>query len=305
MPTALITGIGGFVGAHLARAAADAGFTVIGLDLSGVPNPTDLLDPEAMRAAVSQARPDVVFHLAGALRAKDFRTLYDANVVGTANLLEALVEAALTPRVVVASSSAVYGNPTADGLIGEESELRPITHYAASKVAQEVVARRYFTALKLPVIIARSFNIIGPGQPSTLAAGAFAEQVARAERSAERTMRVGDLSGSRDFVDVRDVAAAYVSLARAGTAGATYNVSTGQATPLKRCVDQLLKLATVPIELSYDASRAQAHDVRAQVGNASRIAQDTGWVSKIPFEKSIEDLLITWRDKVARVGGAT
>ncbi len=302
MPTALITGIGGFVGGHLADRARAAGFEVVGLDARSARS-IDLLRYDELRAFVGEVRPGVVFHLAGALRAHDFRALYEVNVVGSANLFEALVEAKVSPRVVVASSSAVYGNPVSDDRLTESSELRPITHYGASKVSQEAVARRYFHGAGLDVVIARSFNIIGPGQPSSLAAGAFAEQVAKAERSAERTLRVGDLSGSRDFVDVRDVAQALVALARAGRGGETYNVSSGRATPLRRCVDELMRLSRVPLVLAYDESRARANDTRAQVGDSTRITQDTGWAPEVGFERSIEDLLDSWRHMVAQAAG--
>lgn len=304
MGTTLITGVSGFLGRHVAERARAAGHVVVELDRVGVAEPIDLLSIDQVRAVLERSRPDVVIHLAGALRSPDFKVLYETNVTGTAVLMEAMLSLQLTPRVVVVSSSAVYGNPTSDELLTEDAPLRPLTHYGASKAGQEAVALRAFFASNLPVMVARPFNLVGPGQPPSLAAGAFAEQIARAERSAERVMRVGDLSGSRDFVDVRDVADACLALASRGVAGRTYNLSSQTAVPLQRCVDTLLGLAQVPIDLQRDPARARANDAKAQVGSAARIKHDTGWEPAIAFTTSMRDLLDFWRGLVAQQAGA-
>jgi GDP-4-dehydro-6-deoxy-D-mannose reductase len=297
MPAALITGVSGFVGSHLAEATKLAGFTVVGLDVKGTPSPVDLRDVERIRSLVREARPEVVFHLAGLLRAPSPAALYESNVSGTVNLLEALVAEGLSPRVVVASSSAVYGSPADDNLLTEASPLRPLTHYGASKAAQEHAALAFFSTAKLQVMIARIFNIVGPGQPATLAAGAFAEQVASAERTMNRELKVGDLSGARDFVDVRDVARAYLALARSGQPGEIYNVCSSQRTPMQSCVDTLVSLASVRLAVVHDPTRARTNDVRAQIGDPARIRATTGWRAEISFEQSMKDLLESWRRK--------
>ncbi len=296
MGTTLITGVNGFLGRHVANAATAAGELVVGLDRAGVSAPVDILAPDQLIGALERAQPDVVIHLAGALRSPDVRVLYDVNAGGTAVLLDAIASVRLRPRVVVVSSSAVYGAPLDDALLTEESTLRPVTHYGASKVAQEVVALRAFHASQLPVMVLRPFNIVGPGQPASLAAGAFAEQIAKAEVSVERVMRVGSLAGARDFVDVRDVAAACLVVARSGQPGATYNVSSERLVTLQACVDTLLSFAKVPIDVRTDASRVQANDARAQVGSAARLKRDTGWSPTRTFEQSMHDLLRSWRE---------
>ncbi len=302
MSTTLITGVNGFLGRHVAVAAAAAGELVVGLDRAGVSAPVDILAPDQLIAALERTKPDVVIHLAGALRSPDVRVLYDVNAGGTAVLLDSIERVQLRPRVVVVSSSAVYGAPVDDALLTEESALRPMTHYGASKVSQEVVALRAFHAGQLPVMIVRPFNIVGPGQPSSLAAGAFAEQIAKAELSVERVMHVGNLAGARDFIDVRDVATACLAVARSGQPGATYNVSSERLVTLQTCVDTLLSFAKVPIEVRTDASRVQANDARAQVGSAARLMRDTGWAPTRTFEQSMRDLLTAWRETLG--GGA-
>lgn len=302
MPVALITGISGFIGAHLANAAREAGFDVVGLDRTGTPAPIDLLESAAVVELVHRAKPDVVFHLAGLLHSQDPRALYEVNAGGTAVLLDALKAAKASPRVVVASSSAVYGNPAQTPIL-ETTALRPLTHYGAAKVATEVVALRAYAADRLDVVVARVFNVVGPGQPPTLAAGAFAKQVVAAETGGERILRVGDLSAERDFLDVRDVAAAYLALARTGRSGETYNVSSGTPVPVRRCLDALAALARVPLTLHVEAARFRAVDVRGQVGDNGRIGRDTGWSPRISFDQSMHDLLDSWRMRSFEVGG--
>jgi GDP-4-dehydro-6-deoxy-D-mannose reductase len=296
MGTTLVTGVNGFLGRHVAISAAAIGEHVVGLDRVGVSNPVDILAPDQLAAALDRAKPDVVIHLAGALRSPDVRVLYDVNAGGTAVLLDAISHVQLRPRVVVVSSSAVYGAPLDDAPLTEESALRPVTHYGASKVSQEVVALRAFHASQLPVMIVRPFNIVGPGQPSSLAAGAFAEQIAKAELSVDGIMHVGNLAGARDFIDVRDVATACLAVARSGQPGVTYNVSSERLVTLKTCVDTLLSFAKVPIEVRTDASRVQANDARAQVGSAVRLKRDTGWSPTKSFEQSMHDLLTACRE---------
>jgi GDP-4-dehydro-6-deoxy-D-mannose reductase len=297
MTRVLITGIAGFIGRHVAACARAKGHDVLGLDL--VHSPThpsavvDLSDGPAVRNVIARFIPDIVIHLAGQLRASEPQRLYEANVLATATLLDALVAEHVSPNVLVASSSAVYG-ASGEEPIDEQRQLRPMTHYAASKAAQELVAFRYHYARLLPIVVARAFNVIGPGQPAILSASAFAQQIARAERSGS-DVRVGSLTAVRDFVDVRDVARAYVALAALAPEGSAYNICSGVGVPMSRCLEVLLSLARRPIAVQHEDSLTQAHDVPVQVGDSTRLRREAGWKPEVSLEQSLADLLEDWR----------
>lgn len=302
MGVVLITGVAGFVGSHLGSLALSRGHQVVGLDRVGG-RPVDLLDRAALDALVANHQPTHVIHLGGLLRSPSYQALYEVNVVGTANLLEAVVAAQLRPRIVVASSSAVYGTSTAAPL-AEDRRPAPLTHYAVSKLAQEAVALHFSVAHDLPIVVTRAFNVIGPGQPASLAAGAFAEQVAKAECSIMPRMETGDLSPMRDFVDVRDVAEALLAAADSGRQGETYNVCTGQPRPISACLDALLARARVKIEVVKTPARSRQQDVQAQIGASGKLTTHTGWKPRITFEQSMNDLLDWWRQKVSQEGSS-
>src|SRR5438045_3616854 len=204
---ALITGITGFVGSHLAEHLAAAGADVYGIGRErgaaaaapvGVVLTGSILDTSFLREAVSQARPTHVFHCAAVLAGgPDADLVYETNVIGTSHVLAALLEDGAAPVVVVAGSSAVYGRPTALPVC-EDAPFVPVTEYAASKIAQEMVALAHFHARRLPVIRVRTFNLVGPRQPESLVTSSLAKQIAAAERGGSPAVRVGSLEPRRD-----------------------------------------------------------------------------------------------------------
>jgi GDP-4-dehydro-6-deoxy-D-mannose reductase len=307
---ALITGISGFTGAHLARYLLVQNEQVFGFDqqpipasaawAAGIPVHTgDIRDQTTLRQVLADTRPDTIYHLVGLLKSTDAQALYEVNVLGTVSLLESAVELGIAPNVLITSSSAVYGPGPEDRPITERCKPRPFTHYAASKVAQETVAFRYVSAHKLPVVCTRAFNLIGPGQPPTLACSAFARQIALAEQVREAgSINTGNLSAQRDFVDVRDAVRAYELLARRGRPGEVYNVCSGQPVAIEQCLAELLGLAQVPLTATVDPARLQPLDVPVQVGSAAKLAKHTGWAPRIPLQQSLADLLNDWRQRI-------
>lgn len=311
VPTALITGIAGFCGSHLAELLAAKGWRVAGLSIEadagqrlrrlGLDIPVwqvDLADVAGLRQIVAEIRPDQVYHLAALTNpAAPFRTLYETNVFGTIHLLEALRHAAPYAGVLIAGSSSQYG-PTQphENPIGETQEFRPITQYAVTKATQELLGVLASHAGQ-PVIRARSFNIIGPRQSAHFVSAAFARQIAEIERGLRPPLiEVGNLAAQRDFVDVRDVAAAYVLALTAGRPGQVYNVCSGVGRSIQSLLDGLLAQSRVsPIEVRPVAERMQPADVPSQVGSYARLAADTGWQPQIPWEQTLGDLLAYWR----------
>lgn len=304
MPRALITGISGFVGDHLARHLVEKGWQVAGYDIrpprvkcefySG-----DLADMHAIEAAVRQSAPDVVFHLAGILKSDSHEELYKAHVFGTISLMDAIMASGLSPTVIVASSSAVYGSGNGRRRITEKTELKPQTHYALSKAAQELVALRYFHAHGLRVIGVRTFNLLGPGLSAEMACSAFARQIALAEKSRKPSViSTGNLDAKRDFVDVRDAVRAYEMIARKGKPGEIYNVCAERADSIGECLSILLKQAEVRVEAVVDPAKVQRNDVPIQIGSARKLMDATKWSPRIGLKKSLSDLLNDWRKRV-------
>ncbi|MEZ0394853.1 MAG: NAD-dependent epimerase/dehydratase family protein [Anaerolineales bacterium] len=305
MKHALVVGISGFVGRHLAGYLLGQEWRVVGFDqqpLAGFGvRLGDLLDQAKVERLLHETRPDFIFHLAGVLKSDSPEHFYTVHVLGTLALLEAVMEAGLRPVIVVAGSSAVYGAGTAQRPITEKHNPQPLTHYAVSKLAQEALALRYWRAFGLPVICVRMFNLLGPGLSPAMACSDFARQIAQAEQAGKpATISTGNLDSRRDFVDVRDAARAYALLAEKGQPGQIYNVASGRAVSIRKCLDFLCAQARVPVEAALDPARVQPNDVPVQVGSADRLRRRTGWKAEVPLEQSLADLLDDWRQKINR-----
>jgi GDP-4-dehydro-6-deoxy-D-mannose reductase len=155
-----------------------------------------------------------------------------------------------------------------------------------------MVALRYVRAYGLPVVRVRTFNLIGPGLPTDLACGAFADAIVQRERtSSTEPVRTGNLGSSRDFTDVRDAVRAYAMAAERGRQGAVYNVCSGKAVSLEHCLQVLIRLALIPITTELAPDRIQANDLPSQVGDGERLRRLTGWMPQIPVEQSLGDML--------------
>jgi GDP-4-dehydro-6-deoxy-D-mannose reductase len=302
---ALVTGISGFVGGSLTKSLVSNCWDVFGFDHretndgSGNVYIGSMQDQAALAEVITKSQPDVVFHLAGVIKSKSLKDYYNTHILGTLALFEALLETGYKPRVIITSSSAVYGSGLGKRPISEHFALRPITDYGISKLAQEMVARRFFLAYGFPIIIVRTFNLIGPGQSPELACSAFARQIAIDESSPHaKPIKTGNLNTERDFVDVRDAVRAYELLAQKGVPGATYNVCSGRSVSIKACLDLLLTMASKPLTAELDSTRIQKNDVPLQVGSAKLIEQTVGWQPKISLEDSLLDLLNDWRKRI-------
>ena len=261
MQCALITGISGFVGNHLASHLSKKGWNVAGFDLRPPRVECEfyqgeLADGSALETALKKSAPDVIFHLAGILKSESYEELYKVHVYGTISLLDSIVKSGLASKIVVASSSAVYGSGSGRKPITEKTNLNPQTHYALSKAAQEMVAIRYHQVHGLPVVGVRTFNLLGPGLSPDMACSAFAQQIAMLERSGKSsTISTGNLDAKRDFVDVRDAIRAYELIAQKGKPGEVYNVASGHAVALGECLSMLLKQSQVPIDAVLDPAK--------------------------------------------------
>lgn len=298
---ALITGGLGFVGRHLANHLGAHGDDVTSLDRHSDPS-IDITDGPGTAAAIADARPDAVYHLAGWADVggswKDPRTVLRVNGEGTLNVLEAC-RAAGVRRVLAVASADVYGVVTEAELpLDEHAPLRPTSPYAASKLAADALAQQAYLGHGLGVIRVRPFNHLGPGQAEQFVASALAARIARAERDGTDHITVGNLEARRDFTDVRDIVRAYRLLVERGVPGEVYNVCSGRDLAIQDLADHLVRLAHRPIELRPDPALMRPADLPVLRGDASKLTAATGWVPEIPIEQTLADLLDDMRSRV-------
>ena len=291
----LITGARGFLAGPLIARLEKRG-RVIKIGRSAAPGVRryDLADPAEARDAVSYARPDEVYHLAGTTSARDWDGMWRAHVTATVNLLEALASRGVPVRVVVAGSSAEYGAAGGSRRPPENAPLEPVTTYGSCKLAQTLAALS-FARGPVSVVAARIFNVLGPGTPENLAPGAFARQIARiADGLQAPEVSVGNLSPRRDFVDVRDVASALELLMRRGISGECYNVGSGRSTPIGSVLRGLVKAAGLRVRERVDPERRRPAEVRDLAADARKLGA-LGWKPRIPLARSLADTLESWR----------
>jgi GDP-4-dehydro-6-deoxy-D-mannose reductase len=313
----LITGITGFVGSHMAEYALAHGAEVFGSSRwrSRTENiehlrsqikliECDLRDLASVRGLLETAEPTHVVHLAaqsfvGASWQTPAETL-STNIISQVNLLEGIRRFTIAPRVLVVGSSEEYGFVCPDELpIRETNPLRPLSPYAVSKVAQDMMGYQYFMSYGLPIIRTRAFNHEGPRRGEVFVTSNFAKQVAEIEAGMrEPVMSVGDLTPRRDFSDVRDVVRGYWLLLERGEPGEVYNLCSGRSWAIQQVLDFLLDQSRVKsIAVETDPARLRPSDVMILEGDSSKIRKATGWEVEIPFERTLRDLLAYWRQR--------
>jgi GDP-4-dehydro-6-deoxy-D-mannose reductase len=303
---AVITGASGFAGGHLAAACLAAGDDVVSLSRTGA-GPggvaVDLLDAGATRAAIADARPDVVYHLAALAHVgrswDDPSATLVQNQAMTLAVLEAVRAEAPAATVVLVSSGEVYG-PPASLPVDESAPLRPQNPYAVSKAACDLLGGFFADAHGLAVVRARAFNHVGPGQPPIYALASFARQVAAGLEAGDNPVRVvtGSPDTRRDYTDVRDVARAYRLLAE--TAGGVVNVCSGRTASARELVAALGVAVGVEVEHVVDERLVRAHEVTEVRGDARRLRELTGWEPEIPLETTLADTVAWWRSTLRR-----
>lgn len=313
----LITGIGGFVGGHLAQhlRAVSPGSIIHGTvlfrgqaapDASVIYHELDLKDARAVSQLIADVHPDHVYHLAAQASprrsfAEPWETL-ENNIRAQLNLIEACLALSPLPRLLIVSSAEIYGPVQPEQLpIDETAPFRPTSPYGVSKVAQDMLGLQYYLSHGLPVIRARPFNHFGPGQSEGFVAPDFAIQIARIEAGQqEPIIRVGNLSAQRDFTDVRDVVRAYRLLMERGAAGEAYNIASGCSYSIQQLLEILLKHSSAVIEVQPDPARLLPIDVPIIRGDARRLRAATGWEPTIQFEDTLLDILNDCRARVGR-----
>ena len=316
---ALITGITGFAGSHLADylLADHPEVEVFGtrrwrsrtenIDHLGERVnlvECDLNDAAAVTSTLSSVRPDMIFHLA----AQSFvptswkapaETL-STNIISQTNLFESMRALKLDCKIQIAGSSEEYGLVLPNEVpITEDNPLRPLSPYAVSKVGQDLLAYQYFKSYGMKTIRTRGFNHTGPRRGEVFVTSNFAKQIASIEAGIQKpVIRVGNLDSQRDFTDVRDTVRAYWLAVQKGRPGEVYNVATGNAITIRELLERLLALSDADVELQVDPDRLRPSDVEILLGDYSKLEADTGWRPEIPLQTTLQDTLDYWRGKV-------
>lgn len=325
---ALITGVTGMVGSHLVDyLLAQTDWQLIGMCRWRSPMDNlqhliprinakdriqlvyaDLRDAIGIDQMIRESLPDYVFHLAAQSYPKtSFSSpldTFDTNIQGTARLLEAVRKYRPDAMVHVCASSEVFGRVSEAQLpIDEECGFHPASPYAISKVGTDLIGRFYAQAYGLNVMTTRMFTHTGPRRGDVFAESSFAKQIALAEaEQIPPVIHVGNLNSLRTFADVRDaVRAYYLLLTHNPVPGAYYNIGGTYTCTIGDMLDQLIALSPLKgqLQVKIDAERLRPIDADLQVPDTTKFHQHTGWVPTIPFEKTMQDLLHYWREKVS------
>ena len=298
------------MGPHLVKHLISNGFEVFGIDRSGkkkmdgcVVDSCDVTDYKALFAIIERVKPDFIFHLAGQSSVASSwgnpELTMKINVGGTKNLLAAVAAAKIDPKILIVSSAEVYGIPKKVP-IDEQHPLYPISPYGESKLEQEKLALQY-SHDGIKIVIVRSFNQTGPGQPSDFVCSDFARQVAEVEKGVRQVINVGDIAVSRDFTDVRDAVAAYLLALQKCKPGQTYNICAGMEYKIRDVIEKLVSFspAAARAGIVKDAARLRKSDIPVLLGNPAKFMAATGWKPTIPFEQTLRELLDFWRTQQA------
>lgn len=332
----LITGITGFAGSHLAEYLLTLGCEVFGtarhrsplenitgiLDKINLISGVDLRDAHAVGAAVEGAEPEYVFHLASQSFVPSSwispADTLETNAIGTINLLEAVRRSKLSPVIQIAGSSEEYGCPPLvedDSLITfginqtprlvfklpitEDFPLLPLSPYAVSKVAEDLLGYQYHKSYGLKIVRTRAFNHTGPRRGENFATSNFAKQIVEIEKGKkEPVLKVGNLEAKRDFTDVRDIVRGYWLAVTRGKYGEAYNICSGKARAIQSVLDILRMQSPARFEVVQDKERMRPSDIPILEGDSSKFRKQTGWKPEIGFTKTMGDLLEYWRARI-------
>ena len=326
---ALITGITGMVGSHLADYLyKNTDWEIYGMcrwrsPLDNISHLVekinseerihllygDLRDYISLHDVIKKSSPDYVFHLAAqSYPQTSFESpldTFETNIQGTTALLEAIRKLNLDPYIHVCASSEVFGRVPKEKLpIDEECSFHPASPYAISKVGTDLVGRYYAEAYGMKTMTTRMFTHTGPRRGDVFAESTFAKQIAMIEEGIiPPFVKTGNLESLRTFADVRDAVRAYHMLVTCNPIpGEYYNIGGTYTCTIKDMLDFLISISKCQkkIEVITDPKRIRPIDADLQVPNTKKFLAHTGWKPEITFEQTMKDLLNYWREKVSK-----
>ena len=291
-PRVLVTGIDSFTGKRLKQHLEQSGFCVFGTCLkptgSSADFVCDITDKQAIEKVLKTTRPGYVIHLAGIsfVGHKVVEDFYRVNVLGTQNLLDAMVESGLVfYKVILASSATVYGNQGL-AVLDEGVCPMPANHYGMSKLAMEHVARTYFD--KLPIIVTRPFNYVGVGQPEHFVIPKIVSHFKRGDKVIE----LGNISVEREFNDVLFACEVYKRLLEIEHSGEIVNLCSGKGVALQTVIDTLNQLAGYEIDVQVNPAFVRANELQSLVGSADKLKRLIGQVESISLAGTLKDMYL-------------
>ena len=312
----LITGITGFAGSHL----VDYLLNLKDVEIHGIKRwrsrtenvdhvadkismyECDMRDAHSVTNVMKEVRPDRIFHLAAqSLVPASWKTPAETigtNVLGQVNIFEAVRRVEINPRIQIAGSSEEYGLVLVDEIpVKETNPLRPLSPYAVSKVAQDMMGYQYFKSFGMDIVRTRAFNHTGPRRPSVFVCSDFAKQLVEAELGLrDPVIKVGNLEAKRDFTDVRDTVIGYWMSLEKGLAGDIYNICSGNCFRIQDILDMLMDITKSKVKIVQDKDRMRPSDVPVLHGDNTKFKSLTGWEPKIPFDQTLSDLVDHWRE---------
>ena len=298
---ALVTGVGGFCGAHLLRRLRrEPGIEIAGLGLEIQPPPqicldryfqADITNEAVVAAAVRDFRPKLLFHLAGVSgNSATPSRIYEVNVKGAVHVLEAVRTTSPDCAVVIVGSAAEYGKVGPSGLpVDERTPCRPIGPYGISKYAATLIALDYARRYQMKVSVVRPFNIIGSGMPENLLVGALLARAKKAVVSANPVVKIGDMDSKRDFVAASDAVEAYFRLAQSGFCGEIFNICSGRAYSIRHVAKMLLANSPRPIAIEFDPDLVPVSPVRTIYGSYKKAARAIGFRPSMSLKAALKD----------------
>ena len=313
----LITGITGFAGSHLAEFLLNEGHEVYGTirwrskteNIDHIRNKLNLIecdirDSTSVLEALGKSKPDTIFHLA----AQSFvPTSWHApgetlttNIIGNLNILESTRKLGIGPVIQIAGSSEEYGLVYPDEIpITEKNELRPLSPYGVSKVAQDKLSIQYNKSYGIKTIVTRAFNHSGSRRGEFFVDSNFAKQISEIEKGLRPpVISVGNLEAKRDFTNVRDIAKAYFLATQKCKVGESYNICSGNSWKIKDVLSTLLEMSSLKdIKIKEDPLRTRPSDVEILTGSCEKFRKYTGWKPEISYEKTLEEMLNYWRER--------
>ena len=292
----LLTGAAGFVGRHVLDRATAAGLRAHACDW-------DLRDAGETARRLAGLRPAAVVHLAAAARGGDAWQALADDVRMAGALIGGLADLGSTAPLLVAGSAAQYGLGGLQAL-HERDHTEPVSPYGCLKSALVRAVTAAPLRRGVRVLWTRSFNHVGPGQAQDAPVAQWVAQVAAAERAGAGELRTGRLDVVRDFLDVRDVADAYLALVASPAAAGIVNVCSGEPTALGAIAELLAEQARVPIALVRDPGLERAVDPPRVVGDPSRLRELTGWRPRVALAQSVGEMLAEARERLSAAAGA-
>jgi GDP-4-dehydro-6-deoxy-D-mannose reductase len=298
----LIIGVNGFSGIHLVRQLVErSGYKIFGSDIQENTfldkdlecyHKLDITNFEMLKRIVKEVKPDIIYNLSGLFNSENFKAIYEVNLMGVINILEAVKE--VDPqniKMLFVGSAAEYGiTPNSQMPITEESLCNPANPYAISKYAATLTIKNYVKKHNLKAVVVRPFNIIGMGVPDSLFVGALLGRIKTIDKNSKpMPLEVGNINTYRDFIDIKDVVTAYVDIMTTNCWGQVFNLCSGVPTKIQEVLELVISFSNKKIEYAINPAFVRADDVISVYGSSEKAKSSFGFKPKKTIKESLKE----------------